>query len=180
MFIKLNFYQINAFDDYEVPIIIHRIRICTIYIVYVHVLGLLYYIRALKIMILIKVRAYILISHVVLLNSTEHPLKFSRSKSSLFSSGDYNGWWWWFWRPRVKFLFTPKTGDGKTSKKFPEALCRINKTHPRDLFNGRVHIIIMCKHPTWLSPWSTAPACYTTAAIHTKDEAYSIHSTTIF
>lgn len=93
--------------------------------------------------------------------------------SSLFSSGDYNGydgdgggWWrWWFWRPRVKFLCMPKTGDGKTSEKFPESSCRINKTHTRNLFNGRVHIIIMCKHPTWLSPRSSAPAWYTTETI---------------
>lgn len=63
----------------------------------------------------------------------------------------------WFWRPTVKFLYT-KTHDRKTSPKFPEAFCRINKTHSRDLFNGRVHII-MCKHPTWLSPGSHEFLC---------------------
>jgi len=48
------------------------------------------------------------------------------------------------------------TSTGKTLQKFfharAKAFCRINKTHAHvnNLFNGRVHNIIMCKHPSRL------------------------------
>lgn len=77
---------------------------------------------------------------VCTLNSTEHPLKFSRSMSSLFfqvqitigGGGGGGGGGFGVQKYKVS-LYTPKTGNGKTSEKFPEqASCLINKTHSGD------------------------------------------------
>lgn len=57
----------------------------------------------------------------------------------------------WFQQPKVKLLRKSLTKKLHKSRRL-QALCRINKIHSHDLFKGRVHISIMCKHPTWLSP----------------------------